>query len=147
MSLKTAKLCLKANINGAPILVLVDSGVSHNFVAPQVASSLDLKVDYSKKIAVRLGDEHHVFTIGRCSKVPLQIGELTIMDDAYILDLGGVGIILGVAWLRSLGKVTMDYGEMTMSFLFQGRPMVLCGMDNRVRKHKVCILKLFLRKH
>lgn len=82
----TIELCVEARINRASLLVLVDNGASHNFVTPQVFSSLDLRVDYSKKLAVRLGDGHCVFTICKCSKVPLQIGELSIIVDAYILD-------------------------------------------------------------
>lgn len=59
---------LEAKINGTPILVLIDSGASHNFVSPQVVSSLDLEVDQSKKLAVRLGDGHRVLTRGKCHK-------------------------------------------------------------------------------
>lgn len=131
-------LRFEATINGAPILVLVDSRAIHNFVAPQVALRLDLKVDYSKKNAVKLRDGHHVFAMGRCSRVPLQIGELILVVEAYVLDLGGMDIILGVAWLRSLGKITMDYWEMTMSFLFQDRPVLLRGISNGARKYNLC---------
>lgn len=59
---------------------------------------------------MRLGDDHRVFTAGKCFRIPLQIGDLNILIDAYILDLGGVDVVLGVAWLHSLGKITMDYG-------------------------------------
>lgn len=53
-TLKTMKL--EGKLQGVPILVLVDSGVSHNFVAPQVITSLNITVDSSKKFGeVRRG--------------------------------------------------------------------------------------------
>lgn len=125
---------------GASILVLIDSGVSHNFVSPQVVTFLNLEVDHTKKLAVRLGDGHRVFTIGKCLNVPLQIGELTVTVDAYILELGGVDVILGLAWLQSLGKITMDYREMSMSFTFQD---LLFGMRNKVGQSSVYDLQGF----
>lgn len=60
-------LHMEAFINEALVLILVDSGASQNFMAPQVVSSLDLDVDYSKKLAVKLGDGHRVFTVERCT--------------------------------------------------------------------------------
>lgn len=48
------------------------------------------------------------------------MGDLRLDIDAYVLGLGGVDIILGVAWLQSLGKVLMDSVEMSISFELNG---------------------------
>lgn len=53
-----------ARINGTPILVLIDSGASHNFVVQQVVTTLGLKVEPSKQFTVKLGDGHRVKTTG-----------------------------------------------------------------------------------
>lgn len=44
-----------------------------------------------------------------------------------MLDLGGLDIILEVVWLKDLGKVVMDWGEMTMNFLHHSKPVQLRG--------------------
>lgn len=75
-----------SGINRAEMLILVDSGTSHNFVSPQVVYSLDLKVDYSKKLVVKLGDGHRVFTVGKWSKVPVIIGDFSILIEAFVLE-------------------------------------------------------------
>lgn len=54
-----------ARVNGTPILVLIDSGASHNFVALQVVTMLGLKVEPSRKFSVKLGDGHRVKTTGQ----------------------------------------------------------------------------------
>ncbi|RDX67401.1 hypothetical protein CR513_53726, partial [Mucuna pruriens] len=76
-----------------------DSGASHNFISPQVAATLDLLVTMTPELGVRLGDGYKITTRGKCSYITIE---------AYVLDFGGLDIILGVAWLKGLGKVVMD---------------------------------------
>lgn len=113
-AIKTMKL--EGRLSGVLIVVLVDNGSSHNFVAPQVVSTLNITVDSSKGFGVRLGDGHRISTKGKRTGLPIQLGENNIVVDAYVLDLGGVDMILGVAWLETLGKVEMDWKGMFMIF-------------------------------
>lgn len=78
-----------------------------------------------------------VFTTGKCLNMPLQIGELSVIVDAYILELGGVDVILRVAWLQSLGKIVLDYKEMSMSFTFQDQFVFLFGMGNKAPQSSI----------
>lgn len=48
--------------------------------------------------------------------VPMQVGNLELMSDAYVLNLDRINVILRVALLKTWGKVTVDWREMTMSF-------------------------------
>jgi len=48
------------------VMVLFDSGASHNFVSPQVVSILEISVKQGKPMGVRLGDGHRVATGGKC---------------------------------------------------------------------------------
>lgn len=98
----------------------MDSGATHNFVAPQVITALNIPMDPTKRFGVRLGDGHMIVTRGKCTGLPLLVGDNDITVDAYVLDLGGVDMILGVAWLATLGKVEMDWGAMTVSFKSKG---------------------------
>lgn len=50
-------------INGISLLVLINIGASHNFIAPSVVSALNLWVDESKNLGVRFGDGHRVWAI------------------------------------------------------------------------------------
>lgn len=45
-----------------------------------------------------------------------------------MLELGGVDMILGVAWLETLGNVEMDWGAMSMSFKSGDETVTLQGM-------------------
>lgn len=43
---------------------------------------------------------------------------------------GGVDLLLGVVWLETLGKVTMDWKEMSMVFNHCGQNVQLKGQHN-----------------
>lgn len=55
-----------------------------------------LKVDKTKELGVRLGDGHLVKTKGK-SALLMKLGNMDVIMDACVLNLGGVDVILGVA--------------------------------------------------
>jgi hypothetical protein len=44
------------------------------------------------------------------------LGNYTLTDDLYVVDLVDIDIVLGVQWLHSLGEITMNYQVMEMKF-------------------------------
>ncbi|KAG6473911.1 hypothetical protein ZIOFF_067831 [Zingiber officinale] len=77
-----------------------DSGASHNFISPQLTVALRLKVHETRKLGIKLGDGHKVFAKGKCP------------DPGSFL-------------LKTLGKVVMDWKEMTMQFLHEDLLVIL----------------------
>ena len=47
--------------------------------------------------------------------------------DCYPFNLGGVDLILGVAWLETLGDVRANWKKMTMAFDLLGENRILQG--------------------
>lgn len=124
--LKGAKtMRLAGSVEGISLMVLVDSGASHNFIAPSVVSALGLRVDESHKLGVRLGDGHQVWTKGMCGSLPLKLNKEEFVVDAFVLELGEIDVILGMEWLETLGTVIMDWAKMTMVFNHFGREIKL----------------------
>lgn len=62
-----------------------------------------------------------MMTMGKRGGLVLNIGELDLTLEAHRLGLGGLDIILGVVWLETLGKVTMDWKDMSMVFNHRGK--------------------------
>ncbi|WVZ21021.1 hypothetical protein V8G54_008343 [Vigna mungo] len=108
---KTTKLV--GWVGGRRMVVLIDSGASHNFVSKDLAEDLKLPVTEMSSYLVSLGD-------GR-KKLQLSLGEAMVVEDFYLFDLGGVGIILGVAWLAKLGEMVINWRDMTMSYYLEGK--------------------------
>lgn len=100
---------------------MADSEVSHNFIAPQVAPALGLKVEQNRCLGARLGDGHRVTTRGKCQNLEVLLGNFPTVVGAYVLGLGDLDLILGASWMQRFGKVTFDWDEMKLSFPWQGK--------------------------
>jgi hypothetical protein len=58
------------------------------------------------------------------------LGNYTLTDDFYVVDLADTNIVLGIRWLYSLGDIKMNYQIMRMEFRDkEGRRVVLRGMN------------------
>jgi hypothetical protein len=80
---------LEGFVQGASVLVLIDSGATHNFISPTVVEALGLPITNTKPMGVRLGDGHRIMTFGKCEGVKLEIGNVHVTVEAYVLGLGG----------------------------------------------------------
>lgn len=69
---------LPGKVGGIPLMTLIDSGASHNFISPEVVSGLSLKMDTTHQMGVQLGDGHRIKTQGRCSNIQIQLGDLLL---------------------------------------------------------------------
>ena len=57
----------------------------------------------------------------KCKKmacdVEMHVQGVKTMIDLYVLPLTGHDVVLGIAWLRTMGRVITDYRCMTMKFV------------------------------
>lgn len=99
---------MQGELNSKVLIVMVDSGASHNFVVEEVVKMLELKVEPTPKFGVRLGDGHRMQSSGLCHSMNIDLGSIKVEADCYVFPLGGVDVILGVAWLEKLGDVQVN---------------------------------------
>jgi hypothetical protein len=60
----------------------------------------------------------------------VKLGNYTMIDTFYVLDLSDTDVVLGVQWLYSLGEIRFNYQTLTMSFRdASGSRVVLRGMS------------------
>ena len=107
---------LEGLIQGKRVLILIDSGASHNFISQELVQQLGLKVTPTQTYGVRLGDGNKKNAQGCCEQMEVQLGQMTMTEKFFLFDLGGVDVILGVAWLEKLGDVKVNWKSLTMQF-------------------------------
>lgn len=129
---KTMKLCGKLGIH--TMVIMVDSGASHNFVSTQLVEALGLMVEPTSPFFVRLGDGHRLKSSGVCRKMRLDLGTMEVTGEFYIFPLSGVDVILGVAWLETLGEVKVDWGKLTMKIQRPNGEVTLAGDPSLVKQ-------------
>ncbi|GAU13119.1 hypothetical protein TSUD_174190 [Trifolium subterraneum] len=131
------------NVN---VLVLIDSGASHNFISPFVATALSLTIIPDSAKSIKLGDGHKVLSKGVCKGITLRLGDVDFTVDALVLELGGLDVVLGVSWLSTLEKVVMDWKALSMQFWVEEKMVTLQGQG--ITQNTQCFLNTFLEdKH
>ncbi|KZV50860.1 peroxidase 64 [Dorcoceras hygrometricum] len=115
------------SIGEREVVVMVDSGASHNFVSRKLVTELGLPVDESVRFGVCLGDGGRVPCHGLCKGLIVDLHSCVVEVDCYAFQLGGVDLILGVDWLRTLGEVLTNWELMRMSFSIGKETVTLMG--------------------
>ncbi|KAG8386877.1 hypothetical protein BUALT_Bualt03G0194600 [Buddleja alternifolia] len=118
---------LKGFVAGREVTILVDSGASHNFISSKLVGQMGLRVVTTGRFGVQLGDGQRTDSAGVCQNLVVQLDSVSIKADCYLFLLGGVYIILGIAWLATLGDVKVNWQKMTMGFVLEGKSIFLTG--------------------
>ena len=65
-------------------------------------------------------------------EVEVHVQGVPLIVDCYVLQLPCLDVVLGVAWLKSIGRVQMDYARMIMKFILRGRKQKWAAESSRV---------------
>ncbi|KAA0067574.1 Ty3/gypsy retrotransposon protein [Cucumis melo var. makuwa] len=103
------------------VIILIDCGVTHNFVSEKLVKKLLLPIKETSHYGVILGSGAAVQGKGICEKLEVQLKNWKIIEDFLPLDLGGVDVILGMQWLYSLGVTTVDWKNLSLTFFVDGK--------------------------
>ena len=78
-----------------------------------------------------MAGNHKMKCTQRIPRIQVQLGNYTLVDDFYVVDVPDTSIVLGVQWLYSIGKYSTNYQTLEMEFLAPGgKRVVLRGMPN-----------------
>lgn len=89
---------VRGKVNGNGLVILIDTGSTHNFVDASLVSGLQLRVDVSKVLEVKVANGSVVKTQGFCSSVPVCIQRVEFCIEFHVLALGGCDVVLGTQW-------------------------------------------------
>ncbi|KAA0037565.1 ty3-gypsy retroelement transposase [Cucumis melo var. makuwa] len=87
---------VKGKIGEEEVMILIDCGVTHNFIVEKLVTKLGLTPQGTPNYGVILGSRTAVKGKGVCNEVEVWVGEWKVNDSFLPLELGGVDIILGM---------------------------------------------------
>jgi hypothetical protein len=116
-------------LQGQRVIVIIDGGSTHNFIDSALVTRRDIPtIDFEGFDVVVAGGCRMPCT----KKIPqlnVALGNYTVTNDFFVVEVPDTNIILGVQWLVSLGKHSVDYKAMELEFReTDGRKVVLRGM-------------------
>ncbi|KAG8481367.1 hypothetical protein CXB51_026117 [Gossypium anomalum] len=118
---------LTAKVSGKTVLVLVDSGNTHNFLCEGLVPRLGLKIQKKSGLQVCVANGERVPSIGICKSVQFVVANDNFQADFYTIPLEGFDMILGVKWLCTLGSILWDFSSLTMQFAINKKKILWQG--------------------
>jgi hypothetical protein len=114
-------LKIEGYIKKKKVIVLIDSGSTHNFIHYKLAKALNCFVYPAPEFQVMIADGGTINCSGKCNKINLTMGEYVMNSPMISIPMGGVDVILGIQWLQSLGTMAFNFQELFMKFSLEGK--------------------------
>jgi len=123
------------------VIIMVDSGSTHNFIHHHIAQEMHCYIHAVNNFQIMIANSGSMKCGGRCENVRLQIGDYHLKSHIFAIDMGGCDIVLGADWLRTLGSILMDFKALTMQvnqeghqYKFQG---IIIGSPEVISSHRM----------
>jgi hypothetical protein len=105
----TQTLNLIGYIKHRKVIILVDSGSTHNFIHRHIAQETNFYICAVNNFQIMIANGRSMKCGGCCANMCLQIGEYQLKYHTFVIDMGGCNIVLGVERIRTLGPVIPDF--------------------------------------
>ncbi|KAJ1411038.1 Aspartic peptidase domain superfamily [Sesbania bispinosa] len=114
-------------IKGHSVRILLDGGSSDNFLQPRVAQFLSLPIQPGAQFHVMVGNGHSMTAEGLIPDLAIEVQGHELHCPVYLLPVAGADLILGAAWLSTLGPHVADYSALQFKFMLNGKFITLQG--------------------
>ena len=96
---------IRGTINGHWVIILIDTGSTHDFLDAAILSKLQLQLDPTISFEVKVANGETIKTKGVCVDVKVVMQGHIFSMDLNVLPLGDCKLVLGTQWLKSLGLI------------------------------------------
>nr|KYP47302.1 hypothetical protein KK1_031095 [Cajanus cajan] len=118
------------------VLLLVNSGATHNFISAKLVENLRLPVEPTIPYYVKDGGGQRIKTSGVCKGLQMKMQNMLFKADFYVFALDGEDIVLGMEWLEDMGEMRTNFKDLTLRIKKDGIKYTLKG-DHTLCKEKV----------
>jgi hypothetical protein len=101
------------SLNGHPIVVLFDSGATHNFISKACTKSYRLTITHLSTLYMISTPGGKTVTQYLAKNTPLNLGGRVYKAGLIILDGQGIDVILGMSWMKEY-KAVLDIAACTV---------------------------------
>jgi hypothetical protein len=134
-------LKLISYIKHRKVIILIDSGSTHNFIHRCIAQETHCYIHVVNNFQIMITNGGSMKCGGCCENVHLQIGDYHLNSNMFSIDMGGCDIVLGADWLRTLGPILMDFKALTIQFDQEGHQYkfqsIIVGSPEVISSHRM----------
>ena len=109
-------LKIEGHIKKKKVIVLIDSGSTHNFIHCKVVKELNCFLYQAPEFQVMVANGGTINFSGKCHNIKITMGEYVLNIPILSIPMGGVDVVLGVQWLQSLGTIAFHFQENFLGF-------------------------------
>lgn len=124
-------------INNQPVIVRVDSGSTHNIIQTRVVQALNLAPDSIASFLVMVVNGAFLRCDSICPNLSINLYKALFTIPFFIILVEGPDIILGLAWLRTLGLILVDFSIPQLTFNHGPSVITLKGEPYPVQLHHI----------
>jgi len=125
---------IEGQIKKKKVIVLIDSGSTHNFIHCRVAKELNFFLYPALECQVMVANGGTINCSREFHNIKLSMGEYVLTSPMLSIPMGGGDIVLGVQWLQSLGTITFNFQELFIKFFTEGKEVELRGIAGKLGK-------------
>ena len=107
--LKYLTLRVHGTVRGQRVSVLVDSGATHNFIDAQLVERRGIQTESFDGFSVLVPGDQIIQHARYVSELAVTTRTYIVTDHFFVVNIPDTNVVLGVQWLITLGKVTMDW--------------------------------------
>ena len=97
-------------------MLMMDSGVSHKFIDETLVDRQEILTKEFEGFTVIIPSGYQMECTIWIPNLKITMGNYTLTDDFFAVDVSDTNVVLGVQWLYSIGKYTTDQRTMEMEF-------------------------------
>jgi len=128
VSPRTIRLC--GQINRKSVMVLLDTGSTHNFIDPKVVQRTGLVITPELAFDVTIAGDDKLQSEGLCRSVCFKCQGLEIVTDFHVLPIGGCQMVLGIDWLQTLDEMIVNFKERKVKIIKDSHSWELQGVSS-----------------
>ena len=127
-------LKIEGYIKKKNVIVLIDSGSTHNFIHCKVAKELNCFLYPPPECQVMVANGGTINCSGKFHNIELTMGEYVFNSPMLSIPMGGVDVVLGVQWLQYLETVAFNFQERFLNFFLRRKGSQITRYRREYRK-------------
>jgi hypothetical protein len=116
-------------MNGHPVVILFDSGASHDFISKACTQKCQLVIEHMSTPYMILTPGGNVIAKQLVINAPINLGGKVYKTHLIVIDGQGIDVILGMSWMRD-HKTLLDTDSHTMQLDSPGHGVVVLQLSS-----------------